>query len=63
LSLTLLPSRICLDAEARQSRTILASRVVSLGDQHIPALLAEELRVRSRDPAFERSLEHALLFA
>ena len=32
------------------------SRVVSLGDESLTALLAEELRIRSRDLAFERAL-------
>ena len=40
-------------ATAGQSAT---SRVVSLGDESVTALLAEELRIRSRDHAFERAL-------
>ena len=40
-------------ATAGQSAT---SRVVTLGDESVTALLAEELRIRSRDHAFERAL-------
>jgi hypothetical protein len=32
------------------------SRVVSLGHQRLSTLLAEELRIRSRDAAFERAV-------
>ena len=32
------------------------SRVVSLGDQRLTTLICEELRIRSRDPAFERAV-------
>ena len=44
------------DGGPRRLRTVVASRVVSLGDQTLSTLLAEELRVRSRDIAFERAL-------
>lgn len=60
LRLELLPSGGCLDTRASLGHDVLASRVVSLGDQSLRALLAEELRVRSRDLAFERALESAL---
>lgn len=53
LSLRLLPDSSCLDASARLGDRVLASSVFSLGDQRLPALLSEELRVRSRDVAFE----------
>jgi glucose-6-phosphate dehydrogenase assembly protein OpcA len=55
LHLRLARSRKCVEsaATAGQSAT---SRVVSLGDESVPALLAEELRIRSRDHAFERAL-------
>lgn len=33
-----------------------SSRIASLGDQRLPALMAEELRIRSRDAAFERAM-------
>jgi glucose-6-phosphate dehydrogenase assembly protein OpcA len=35
------------------------SRIVSLGDQGLAALIAEELRIRSRDLAFERAVAAA----
>ncbi len=60
LSLALLPNQTCLETEARRAKEVLASRVVSLGDQHLHTLVAEELRVRSRDLAFERALERAI---
>ena len=55
LHLRLAKSRKCVEsaATAGQSAT---SRVVSLGDESVTALLAEELRIRSRDHAFERAL-------
>ena len=60
LSLQLLPHSTCLDTRARLSNRVLASRVISLGDQQLGSLMSEELRVRSRDVAFERALERAL---
>jgi glucose-6-phosphate dehydrogenase assembly protein OpcA len=60
LRLELLPNGSCLDTRATLGPHVLASRVVSLGDQSLGALLAEELRVRSRDLAFERALERAI---
>jgi glucose-6-phosphate dehydrogenase assembly protein OpcA len=60
LVVQLLPNGTCVSAEARASGDVLAARVVSLGDQGLATLLAEELRVRSRDLAFERALERAL---
>jgi glucose-6-phosphate dehydrogenase assembly protein OpcA len=55
LHLRLAKSRKCVEsaATAGQSAT---SRVVSLGDESMTAVLAEELRIRSRDHAFERAL-------
>jgi glucose-6-phosphate dehydrogenase assembly protein OpcA len=50
----------CLSAEGRIGGDLMASRVLSLGTQTLGALMAEELRVRSRDLAFERALERAL---
>jgi glucose-6-phosphate dehydrogenase assembly protein OpcA len=60
LTIQLLPNSTCLSAEGRVGGDLIASRVVSLGDQRLSSLLAEELRVRSRDIAFERALERAL---
>ena len=49
-----------LAAEGRIGGELMASRVLSLGSQTLSSLMAEELRVRSRDLAFERALERAL---
>ncbi len=51
LTLTVAPSRACIMSSADTS-----SSVVALGDQRLPALLGEELRIRSRDAAFERAV-------
>jgi glucose-6-phosphate dehydrogenase assembly protein OpcA len=56
LALTRLPNATCLETSARIDGHLLASRVVSLGDQRLAAVLSQELRVRSRDIAFERAL-------
>jgi hypothetical protein len=50
----------CLDAQVRLASHTLASRVVSLGDQSLRTLMAEEMRVRSRDLAFERAVVSTL---
>jgi glucose-6-phosphate dehydrogenase assembly protein OpcA len=60
LTLHLLPNSTCLSTEGRVDGEVMASRVVSLGSQTEATLMAEELRVRSRDVAFERALERAL---
>jgi glucose-6-phosphate dehydrogenase assembly protein OpcA len=59
LELKLLPGD-CLDAQVRLAAHALASRVVSLGDQSLHTLMSEELRVRSRDLAFERAVVSTL---
>jgi glucose-6-phosphate dehydrogenase assembly protein OpcA len=59
LELKLLPGD-CLDAQVRLATHTLASRVVSLGDQSLHTLMSEELRVRSRDLAFERAVVSTL---
>jgi glucose-6-phosphate dehydrogenase assembly protein OpcA len=56
LSMRLMPNDTCLDTRARMEDHVLASHVVSLGDQRLPALMLQELRVRARDLAFERAL-------
>ena len=54
----LLPNRSCLQTAVRlDGRT--ETRIVPLGDQHLPSLLREELRVRSRDRAFEDAVREA----
>ena len=60
LRLHLTSNSSCLETEARMEGQVLAARVVSLGNQNLDALLAEELRVRSRDLAFEAALQSAL---
>jgi glucose-6-phosphate dehydrogenase assembly protein OpcA len=55
LHLCLAKSRTCVESAARVGQTA-TSRVVSLGDESLTALLTEELRIRSRDCAFERAL-------
>jgi glucose-6-phosphate dehydrogenase assembly protein OpcA len=59
LNLRLAKSRTCVESAAQvgQSGT---SRVVSLGDESLTALLTEELRIRSRDRAFESALAGVL---
>ena len=56
LTLRLADSRTCVEATARLRGLAPASRIVSLGDQGLAALLGEELRIRSRDLAFERAV-------
>jgi glucose-6-phosphate dehydrogenase assembly protein OpcA len=60
LALHLLPDSTCLSTEGRVTGDLVASRVVSLGSQTVATLIAEELRVRSRDVAFERAIERTL---
>jgi glucose-6-phosphate dehydrogenase assembly protein OpcA len=60
LTLRLLPNGVCLDTRAELRGHVLAASVMSLSDQRLPALLSEELRVRSRDLAFELALASAL---
>ena len=40
-----------------------SSRIASLGDQRLPAMMAEELRIRARDAAFERAMAAAVAAA
>lgn len=56
LSMRLLDNRVCVDTRARVEAHVLASRVVSLGEESLAVLLSQELRVRSRDVAFEQAL-------
>jgi len=56
LTLRLAANRTCVEATARVRGLAPASRIVSLGDQGLGALLGEELRIRSRDLAFERAV-------
>lgn len=56
LVLRVAPSRTCIETAARVSNLSSTSRIVSLGDQGLAALLGEELRIRARDVAFERAV-------
>jgi len=56
LRVCLAGSRQCVETSARVPGQAATSRVVSLGSQSLESLLAEELRIRSRDAAFERAL-------
>jgi glucose-6-phosphate dehydrogenase assembly protein OpcA len=56
LVLRVAPSRTCIETAARVSHLSSTSRIVSLGDQGLAALLGEELRIRARDVAFERAV-------
>jgi glucose-6-phosphate dehydrogenase assembly protein OpcA len=56
LTLRLAGSRTCVMTSVESERGGHASRIVSLGDQGLPAVIAEELRVRAHDVAFERSV-------
>ena len=56
LLLQLAASESCVEASAHGGDHADAVRTVALGDQTLAALIAEELRVRARDQAFERAL-------
>jgi glucose-6-phosphate dehydrogenase assembly protein OpcA len=56
LMLRLAANHTCVESAARVHGFAPASRIVSLGDQGLAALLGEELRIRSRDLAFERAV-------
>jgi len=56
LTLRLAANHTCVESAARVHGLAPASRIVSLGDQGLAALLGEELRIRSRDLAFERAV-------
>jgi glucose-6-phosphate dehydrogenase assembly protein OpcA len=56
LWLRLVLTRTCVETAARVNGVDAASRIVSLGDQGLAALIGEELRIRARDMAFERAV-------
>ena len=56
LRLALSSTRTCIESSVTSGGAGAMSRVVPLGDQDIVALVAEELRLRSRDEAFERAV-------
>lgn len=53
LAARLLPSGTCIETAADLQTGHTETRVVTRGDERLPALLGQELRVRSRDLAFE----------
>jgi glucose-6-phosphate dehydrogenase assembly protein OpcA len=58
LSLRRIPDSSCIEGHAQiDGRS--ASRIASLGEQNLTVLIAEELRVRSRDVAFEAAVRAA----
>jgi glucose-6-phosphate dehydrogenase assembly protein OpcA len=59
LQVRLLPNGTCLETTVEMREGHASSRVVALGDQRLLALLGEELRVRSRDLAFEDAVREA----
>ena len=56
LRVCLAGSRRCIETSLSAPGLPATSRVVSLGSQSLVSLLSEELRIRSRDVAFERAL-------
>ncbi len=56
LALSLVPQGTCVRTAAQIQGHSRASRTVTLGDQSLAGLIAEELRIRSHDSAFERAL-------
>jgi glucose-6-phosphate dehydrogenase assembly protein OpcA len=56
LTLRLRTGQTCIETTAEVEGYGSASRTVSVGDQGLPALIGEELRIRSRDLAFERAM-------
>jgi glucose-6-phosphate dehydrogenase assembly protein OpcA len=62
VDLQLLPNSTCVATEGRVGGQVVAARVVSLGRQELSSFMAEELRIRSRDLAFERAVAAALQF-
>ena len=59
LAVRLLSNGTCLETSVEMKSGHASSRVVALGDQRMVALLGEELRVRSRDLAFEDAVREA----
>ncbi|MBA2304274.1 MAG: glucose-6-phosphate dehydrogenase assembly protein OpcA [Acidobacteria bacterium] len=59
LSVRLLPTGTCLETTVDMQAGHSSSRVVALGDQRLLSLLGQELRVRSRDLAFEDAVREA----
>ncbi|MEO5896321.1 MAG: OpcA/G6PD domain-containing protein [Vicinamibacterales bacterium] len=56
LSLRVLPGKECIESLVEQEGQVVASRIGPAGDDRLAVLLAEELRMRARDVAFEDAL-------
>jgi hypothetical protein len=56
LTLKLADNHTCVETSAHVTGLAATSRTVSMGNQELPALLGEELRIRARDLAFERAV-------
>jgi hypothetical protein len=56
LTLRLAASGTCVCSSVERPGGGDTSQIVSLGDQGLAAVIAEELRIRSRDLTFERSI-------
>ncbi len=56
LTLSLVPRGTCVQTAAQIQGHSRSLRTVSLGDQSLSALIVEELRIRSRDTAFENAV-------
>ena len=59
LELRLTPRATCVSTSIDGGSHATGTRTVSLGDQSLPALLEQELRIRARDTAFEQALRFA----
>jgi hypothetical protein len=57
LALRLLPNRTCVETTISRGDAPHTVRIVPAGDSSYATLLAQELRVRSRDVAFEEALD------
>lgn len=60
LMLSLVPRGTCVQTAAQIQGHSRSVRTVSLGDQSLAALIAEELRIRTHDTAFERAVAASL---
>ena len=60
LTLALAPRGTCVRTAAQIEEHSRSSRSVSIGDQSLAGLVAEELRIRSHDTAFERAVAAAV---
>jgi glucose-6-phosphate dehydrogenase assembly protein OpcA len=59
LSLELVSTTNCIRTSIEESGSTEVSRIVPVGDQSNEALIAQELRVRARDRAFEEAVRHS----